>query len=140
MTIETTDGNAFSVQFSTLLDKASSLLWQCDFNFSTDSTGVTTVDFEVGSIPVVFVHSPLAQSDRFFFVCRFGVPPQEKKAEILERLLEINFDLASQPISFAIDSDTAEVILAAHYALIGPISRESIRRLLKKTASSRGAS
>ena len=89
---------------------------------------------------MVFVHSPLAQSDRFFFVCRFGVPPQEKKAEILERLLEINFDLASQPISFAIDSDTAEVILAAHYALIGPISRESIRRLLKKTASSRGAS
>jgi hypothetical protein len=74
-------------------------------------------DFTVESIEFTLVYSPLKSMEHATLVCRMGPPPTEKRAEALERLLEMNFMLSNDPVSIGIDPFSGDAVLSAVYAI-----------------------
>jgi hypothetical protein len=109
--------NSFMDMSSRLLHDIAVILGRDDLKIEPSLFEPVIVDFSIDTIPIVLIHSPLAQGERIFLICRFGALPEENQVTILERLLQVNFALSSQPISFSIDPETKEVLLTVHYSL-----------------------
>jgi hypothetical protein len=93
------------------------------------------VEFEYDHVPFALVHPQSDAAHKVTLFCRFGRLPEDRKAEVLQRLMEINFMSFSDAMAtFSLDPVEQDVMYGMQ-ADLGSITSDSIIDTVRRLAA-----
>jgi hypothetical protein len=93
------------------------------------------VEFEYDHVPFALVHPQSGAAHKVTLFCRFGQLPEDRKAEALQRLMEINFMSFSDAMAaFSFDPVEQDVVYGIQ-ADLGGITSDSIVDTIQRLAA-----